>query len=206
MSNTNFSFPQFFAPIFSLVLAVLSFSSFAQTDTLRNQISSFESSLSAQFDKEYLNITKRNLGSIDETEYEWREQFMLEAKEKTEDNLGSKRKHKYYFEIYKYATIKDRQYALKFWLDNFIEGETLRPSRDKRTLRYATPSIILINPTSIVICNYDCRYYNYEDFDVWKDRLLKYFETSETMVIEVLCDGPVEWTKRAPDPKIRGLF
>lgn len=179
---------------------------FAQADTLKDQIQAFENSLSAKFKKEYLNIAKRDLGGIDQTSFEWREQFLLEAKEKAEDNLGSNRRFKYYIDIYKYATETDRQYALKYWLEDFIEGEELRPGRDKRSLRYATPTLILINPTNIIICNYDCRYYSYEDFDVWKDRLLEHFETSETMVIEVLCDGPVEWTKRAPNPKNRGLF
>jgi hypothetical protein len=179
---------------------------FAQADSLKGQVQAFENSLSAKFEKEYLNIAKRDLGAIDETEFEWREQFLLEAKEKAEDNLGSNRRFKYYINVYKYATVTDRQYALKFWLENFIEGEELRAGRDKRTLRYATPTLILINPTHIIICNYDCRYFSYEDFDLWKDRLLEHFETSETMVIEVQCDGPVEWTKRAPDPKTRGLF
>ncbi len=193
--------------IFCLFLGLSSFSSAqAQKDTLKIQIESFVNELNGQYEKEYLNIANRDLGGIDDTEYEYREEFMLEAKEKKEDQLGSRKRFRYFFKIYKYQNLKDRQYALQYWLDNFIENETLRPGRDKRSLRYATPTIILINPTNIVVCNFDCRYYDYDEFDVWKDRLLNHFETNETMVIEVLCDGPVEWTKRAPDPKTRGLF
>jgi hypothetical protein len=175
-------------------------------DSLTKQIAQFENSLANNFKKEFLNIAQRDLGGISETDYAWKEAFLMEAKDKKEDNLGSRKRFKYYFTIYGYQTVKDRQYALKYWLDNFIERETLRPGRDKRTLRYATPAIILINPKSIVVCNYDCRYYFYDDFDQWKERLLEQFESDQTMVIEVLCDGPVKWTKRAPDPKSRGLF
>lgn len=77
-----------------------------------------------------------------------------------------------------------------------------------RSLRYAVPTIILINPQSIVVCSFDCKYYTEEHFEHWKEVVWNNFAADEdrSMMIEILCDGPVEWTENAPDPKVRGLF
>lgn len=178
----------------------------AQSDTLKQQLASFKTNLNETHKIKTLNLDKRNLGSIYDTEFEWRTEFRLDSREKIENNLGYKTDREVYFNIFEYATELDRQYALKFWMENFIEEKSIRASRPVRSYQYAVPTIILINPTNIVIANYECKYYDYDNFKFWKEKMLEHFGSDNTMVIEIECDGPLEWTKNAPDPKTRGLF
>lgn len=178
----------------------------AQSEEMKQKISAFKSDQEVTYEMKYLNIADRNLGGIDETGYEWKDEFMLKTKERVETNLGRKSHLKFYFSIYGYETLTDRQYALKDWMDSFIEGETMRAGRDKRTFNYGKPTLILINDTEIIICNYDCSDYTEDNFEKWEDDLLRYFGHDNTIVIEIYCDGPLKWTKNAPDPKTRGLF
>lgn len=184
------------------LFAGLSLGSYAQSEELKQKISAFKSDLEG-YEMKYLNIGDRELGSIYETGFDWKDEFMLKALEKQQNNLGSNGYPKFYFSIFSYETIDDRKYALKDWMESFIEGSTLRAGRDIRTLQYATPTIILINDLEIITCNYKCKDYSEDNFDTWKDMLLKYFGADNTMVLEVMCDGPVEWTKNVPDPKDR---
>lgn len=177
-------------------------SSFGQSEELKQKISAFKSDLEG-YEMKYLNIGERELGSIYKTDFSWKDEFMLKAIEKQENNLGNNGYPKFYFSTFSYETIDDRKYALKDWMESFIEGSTLRAGRDMRSLQYATPTIILINDLEIITCNYRCKDYSEENFDYWRDLLLKYFAEDNTMVIEIMCDGPVEWTKNAPDPKDR---
>lgn len=204
MNNTiTTSFKSTQTIISGIILFLLSASiSFAQSEELKQKISAFKSDLEA-YEMKYLNINDRNLGSIDETGYDWKDEFMLKSKEKEENNIGNKNYAKYYFSIFAYETLEDRQYGLKDWMDNFINGETLRPGRDMRTYVDVTPTIILINDLEIITCNYKCSDFSDDGFDHWKDMLLKYFGADNTIVIEIMCDGPLKWTKNAPDPKDR---
>lgn len=191
-----------------LVFTILgtAFSAAAQSDTLQEQIARFKANMNESHKIKTLNLDKRNLGSIYDTDFEWRSEFRLDSREKIENNLGYKTDREVYFNIFEYATELDRQYALKFWMESFIEGKSIRASRPVRSYEYAIPTIILINPTNIVIANYECKYYDYNNFKFWKEKMLEHFGTDNTMVIEIECDGPLEWTINAPDPKTRGLF
>lgn len=175
----------------------------AQNAEMKQTISALKTDLGDKYDLKYLNIADRNLGSIDKTDYAWKDEFMLKSKEKEENNLGNHSYQKFYFSIFGYETLEDRQYALADWMKDFIEGETLKAGRDMRTFDYATPTLILINNTEIIICNYKCSDYSEDNFDYWKKKMLQYFEEDNTMVIEILCNGPLKWTKNAPDPKQR---
>ncbi|MGK0406952.1 MAG: hypothetical protein ACJAZH_000769 [Roseivirga sp.] len=196
-----------------LTLALgLSLNGFSQTsqalsDSLKSQISLFINDQSSTHEKDYLNITNRELGGLEDEVFMWSDKFRLESIEEFENTLGYTTERKIYFNFYFYETEADRQYALKNWLDNFIEGKSIRASRPVRTYPYATPTIILINKQSIIICNYECKYFDEDNYDFWKKSLMRYFgNRRETMLIEIECGGPLEWTKNAPDPKVRGLF
>jgi hypothetical protein len=196
-----------------LTLALsLSLSGFSQTtkvlsDSLKSQITLFINDHSPTHEKDYLNITNRELGGLEEEVFMWSDKFRLESLEEFKNTLGYNTERKIYFNFYFYETETDRQYALKNWMDNFIEGKSIRVSRPVRTYSYATPTIILINKQSIIICNYECKYFDEDNYDFWKKSLMQYFgNRRETMLIEIECEGPLEWTKNAPDPKIRGLF
>tara|TARA_B100001115_G_C15828848_1_gene413192 strand:- start:121 stop:750 length:630 start_codon:yes stop_codon:yes gene_type:complete len=201
---------------FSLALLLISPSlSFAQEEgkkdaegkELRQDIDTFLGDQLESHEKKSLNLRMRDIGSLENEPYAWKEFFRLETKDEYENTLGYTTEREYYFLFYHYETVVDRQYALKYWLESFIEGESIRPGRGKRTYDYAKPTIILINPTNIIIMNYDCKYYDDYDFEDWRDRMIKYFgDKDSTIVIELKCDGPLEWTLNAPDPKNRELF
>lgn len=178
----------------------------AQTEELKQKLTAFASDHEADYDKKHLNIADRELGSIDETEYEWNDKFMLKSKEKKSSDLGRDSYHKFYFSFYAYSSFEDRQYALKDWMENFIEGNSIRAGKEMKKYEYATPTIILINKTEIMICNYNCSIYSEENFKYWRKTLLKYFETDDTMVIEIGCEGPLKWTKNVPDKKNRKVM
>ncbi len=177
-----------------------------QNDTLQDlkqKVTAFADDQAEVYDKKYLNISDRNIGSIDQADYAWKEEFMLKSKEKEENNLGNRSYARYYFSVFAFETLTDRKYALKDWMSDFIEGKNIRPGRMVRKYDYATPTIILIQDQSIVVCNYKCSDYNEAIFKSWKKKLLQYFGEENTRVIEILCGGPLEWTKNAPDPKNR---
>ncbi len=176
--------------------------SLAQSEELKQKVSAFKNDLES-YEMKYLNISDRDLGGIEKTGYAWKDEFMLKSKEKEENNIGNKSYAKYYFSIFSYETIEDRQYGLKDWMGDFINSEEIRPGRDMRTYPEATPTIILINDLEIITCNYKCSDFSDDGFDKWKDMLLKYFGADNTIVIEIMCDGPLKWTKNAPDPKDR---
>jgi hypothetical protein len=195
-----------FLLVIGLQLVMMEGMSAQEPDSLKQQINNFLAEHQESHEKKYLNLSPRELGSIEDEPYLWKDYFKLESREKFENQLGYKKERKIYFSFYAYETELDRQYALKYWLEDFIEGESVRPGRDVRSYEYATPTIILINPQSIVICNYDCKYYDEENFEYWKNSLKKLFGQPDTRIIEIECDGPLKWTDNAPDPKVRGLF
>ncbi len=190
--------------VFLFVMGVFSIgNSSAQSAELKQKVAAFKTDFEENYEMNYLNISDRDLGYIEETDPAYKEEFQLKAKEKTENNIGNRSKAKFYFSVFAYETLDDRQWALKDWMEDFIEGKTLRKGRTVRTYEYATPTIILINDLEIIVVNYDCKDYSEDNFEKWNDELLRYFGNENTMVIEILCDGPLEWTKNAPDPKDR---
>lgn len=192
---------------FFLMSLIFSFGASAQNDELKQKVEALKTDKANEYELKFLNIADPDLGYIDNTSYEWKDKFMLKGKKKVEDNLGNRGYPKFYVNVYSYASLTDRQYALSDWMEEFLEGESIRPGRKMRSYDYATPTIILINDNEIVTLNYKCSDYTRDNFDAWKDEMLTYFGQDNTMVIEVLCDGPLEWTKNAPDPReTRGLF
>lgn len=192
--------------VIALCFSLISSPIQAQQEELKQKVEALKTDHEENYELKFLNISSPNLGMIDDSFPAWKDRFMLQSREKRENNLGRKAYDKFYINIYAYETLKDRQYALKDWLEDFIEGESVRPGREMRTYQYATPTIILINDTEIIVLNYKCSSYTYENFKDWRERLLKYFGQDNTMVIEIECDGPLKWTKNAPDPRTRGLF
>ncbi len=193
--------------IFLLAIIFFSLGLQAQNDELRQKVKALKTDFEESYEMKYLNIKDPDMGYIDDTDPEWKDKFMLKSREKIENNLGNRGYSKFYFSVYSYPTLLDRQYALSDWLEDFIGHKKLRPGRNMRTYDYAKPTIILINDLSIITLTYACSDYTEENFKLWKKSLLDYFKEDNTMVIEVLCDGPLEWTKNAPDPRTtRGLF
>lgn len=187
--------------LFTFLMLAIGFQTMAQSEELKQKLAAFAEDHSESYEKKYLNIAERKLGSIDEIDFDWKDKFMLKSKEKALNSLGNKSRQKFYFAFYYFETLEDRQYGLKDWMGNFIEGKSIRAGRMVRTYEYATPTIILINDNEIMVCNYKCSSYSDENFKYWKKAMLKYFGNDNTIVVEIECDGPLNWTKNAPDPK-----
>jgi hypothetical protein len=176
-------------------------------DSLKAAISSFVSAHSESHSKKHLNLRAREIGSLENEPFEWKDYFMLESNEEFENNLGYTTEREMFFIAYHYKSETDRQYALKYWMEEFIEGKAIRVARPVRSYPYAKPTIVLINPTNIIICTYECKYYDEYDFEDWKDSMMEHFgNKKETIVLELVCEGPLNWTLNAPDPKTRELF
>ena len=178
----------------------------ALSDSLQEQLQPYLDSLRENYQVKDLNLAPRRLGGIDQTQFSGHYHFMLKARKKTRNKLGQMRREKRHHLLFEYATERDRQYALQFWMDDFIEQARVRRGRRTRKIEGAKPTLILINPRSIIIGTQDCKFYQREAFEEWKESLLKAFGQPATMVIEIACDGPLEWTRNAPDPRSRGLF
>lgn len=196
----------FFFALFSLPKQLHS-QDLNSTDSLKIAIKSFIEDQSQDYRKKHLNLRKRDIGNLESEPFDFKDYFMLESKEEFENNLGYTTEREIYFMFYSYESETDRQYALKYWMQDFIEGKTIRAGRPVRSYAYAKPTIILINDKNIIVCNYECKYFDEDNYDYWKDELMEHFgDKYKTMVIEIECEGPLEWTRNAPDPKNRGLF
>ena len=188
----------------ALLFFALPILSFAQSNgEFKQRITGFVASADSVYERKDLNLTEQNIGVIDEQEHDWTSSFMLKSKEKEVNNIGNKAYSKYYFSFYTFPDVTERDYAVKFWLRSFIDGEAIRPGRDMRTYPGAQPTIIVINETSIAILTYSCKFGTEESFREWRKTMLTWFGNPASTMIEVGCDGPLDWTKNRPDSKDR---
>ncbi|TNE27791.1 MAG: hypothetical protein EP346_11190 [Bacteroidetes bacterium] len=189
--------------ILSLILIGFSTTLMGQHEELAQKCSAFVADHDSLYEKKYLNISNPPIGDIDDTDYEFAERFMLESRDRVKSNIDNNIYAKYYVNVYGYADEYDRDWALKHWFSNFIEGESIRPGRDKRSYDYAHPTIIIINNKDVAILHYECQLYDRDSFQNWREKMLSYFGDVNSIVIEVQCDGPLKWTKNPPDPRDR---
>lgn len=191
----------------SIALAIITMAFNMQDDSgheeLKQQISAFVNSRSAEYDKKYLNVTEPEYGELNNTNFDFHEFFQLKAKEKTVNNIGNKTKLKLNYSFFAYENEQERDYALSFWFKNFITGKRISPGRTVRTLKNAEPTIGLINKDHVCIVSLSCNNDNSELLYDLRKEMLTFFGDPESMVFEINCDGPLRWTKNPPDPKDR---
>ncbi|MCT4623589.1 MAG: hypothetical protein N4A46_08200 [Schleiferiaceae bacterium] len=187
----------------AIALFALPFLTFSQNEEFKQRITGFVASADSAFEQKTLNLPDQNLGVINEQEHDWSSLFMLKAKEKKVNNIGNKAYAKYHFSFYTYPDVTERDYAVKFWLKEFIDGQAVRPGRNMRTYPEANPTIVVINETSIAILSYSCKWYDDDAFKDWRKTMLTWFGNPASTMIEVGCDGPLDWTKNPPDSKDR---
>ena len=189
---------------YSLVL-LIPFFGFSQHEEFKQNVNSFVAEADSAFEKKELQISTQDIGVIGEQEHDWTTTFLLKAKSKKLNNIGNKAFAKYYFSFYTYPDVTERDYAMKYWLADFINGEAVRPGREMRTYPEAQPTVIIINETSIAILTYSCKWEDEygEAFDEWRKTMLTWFGSPASVVVEVGCDGPLKWSKNPPDAKDR---
>jgi hypothetical protein len=103
-----------------------------------------------------------------------------------------------------YASVEDRDWAVKNWLKAFLGPTAVRPGRDTKSVPEAPPGIVVINDQSIVLLTLPCAQYDAQAFREWRTKMAQYFSTETSVIIDLDgCEGPLIWTKNAPDPKDR---
>lgn len=151
-----------------------------------------------------LNLNGENLGALEAEETATRTHFKMEAREKTEDNLSRSVKRSVHVQVFSFESIDDLNWAMKRWLPDFIDHSAVRPGRDVKNVPNVDPSVVVIEGTSIAVLTQSCSQFDLESFRDWRQRMLTYFGSAAAVVIEVQgCEGPLMWTKNAPDPKDR---
>lgn len=176
----------------------------AQTSELQQRIQGFQNDLKEGFAVKTLNLKGENLGALENEETATRIHFKMEAREKSEDNLGRSVKRSVHVQVFEFENLDDLNWAMKRWLPDFIDHSAVRPGRDVKNVPHVDPSIVVIDGTSISILTLSCGQFDLESFRDWRQRMLTYFGSAAAVVVEVQgCEGPLMWTKNAPDPKDR---
>jgi len=173
----------------------------AQHEELKQQIAAFVEAKSANYEKKSLNVSEPKLGELPNTSFEFHEYFQLRANQKSENSIGNNTKLKLNCSFYAYESKEECDYALSFWFKNFTGGQRLTPGRPLRAFKDAQPTIIIINEKDISILSFDCFSYDLDLYRELRKNMLDFFGNDKSMVIEIKCNGPLDWTKNPPDPK-----
>jgi hypothetical protein len=187
-----------------ILLSIASISIWGQSNDLQQRIHGFQTDLKEGYVVKTLNLNGENLGALEAEETATRTHFKMEAREKSEDNLGRSIKRSVHVHVFSFESLDDLNWAMKRWLPDFIDHSAVRPGRDVKNVPNVDPSVVVIDGTSIAVLTQSCSQFDLESFRDWRQRMLTYFGSAAAVVIEVQgCEGPLMWTKNAPDPKDR---
>ena len=184
-----------------LLLLLLPVSLFAQVEELKQRTALFLQEQGDRFKVKELNGSEPDYGTLDQTQFTFHQYYQLKQIDKEVNELGNNVRPKYDLSTFVYEDEEELKYALKFWFKEFIGGKRITPGRDYRTVDHISPGIIIIDGTYISILTLSCYATDMEEFREWRSAMLGVFGGPNAMVIELGCDGPIEWTKNAPDPK-----
>lgn len=188
----------------SLLAFLLPLSLYAQDQDLAQRIAAFQGDVSETHKVKTLNIGGETLGALEKESPEFRVDFKLEGLEKQLDNLERNVKFDLYVHVFQFADTDELNWAMKRWLPDFMDGASIRPGRDSRTVEHVDPTIVVIDGTTISVLTLPCPQFSVEYFRDWRSKMLTYFGSPTAVMIEVAgCEGPLMWTKNAPDPKDR---
>ena len=187
-----------------ILLSIASISIWGQSNDLQQRIHGFQTDLKEGYVVKTLNLNGENLGALEAEETATRTHFKMEAREKSEDNLGRSIKRSVHVHVFSFESLDDLNWAMKRWLPDFIDHSAVRPGRDVKNVPNVDPSVVVIDGTSKAVLTQSCSQFDLESFRDWRQRMLTYFGSAAAVVIEVQgCEGPLMWTKNAPDPKDR---
>ena len=187
-----------------LLAFLLPLSVYAQDQDLAQRISAFQADAAETYKVKTLNLGGETLGALEKESPEFRADFKLEGLEKQLDNLERNVKFDLYVHIFQFADLDELNWAMKRWLPDFMDGASIRPGRDARTVEHVDPTIVVIDGTTISVLTLPCTQFSVEYFRDWRSKMLTYFGSPTAVMIEVAgCEGPLMWTKNAPDPKDR---
>ena len=183
------------------LFALIPLLTFAQTEELKQRTALFLQEQSAKYKVKELNGSEPDYGVLGETQYVFHQYYQLKQIEKEVNELGNSVRPKYDLSTFAYEDEEELKYALKFWFKEFIGNKRITPGRDYRTVDHVEPAIVIIDGTSISILTLSCYATDIDEFRDWRSAMLGVFGSPNAMVVEIGCNGPIEWTKNAPDPK-----
>ena len=184
-----------------LLFALIPLLTFAQTEELKQRTALFLQEQSDKYKVKELNGSEPDYGVLGETQYVFHQYYQLKQIEKEVNELGNSVRPKYDLSTFAYEDEEELKYALKFWFKEFIGNKRITPGRDYRTVDHVEPAIVIIDGTSISILTLSCYATDIDEFRDWRSAMLGVFGSPNAMVVEIGCNGPIEWTKNAPDPK-----
>jgi len=175
--------------------------SVAQTEELGQRTELFLAEQGSKFKIKELGGSEPNYGVLDQTNFIEHQYYQLKQIDKEVNELGNNVRPKYDLSTFAYENEEELKYALKFWFKEFIGNKRITPGRDYRTVDHIQPGIIVIDKNYIAILTLSCYATDINEFRAWRSNMLGVFGSPNAMIIELGCDGPIEWTKNAPDPK-----
>lgn len=182
-----------------LLACLIPCSLYAQDLDLVQRISAFQLDMSADYKVKTLNLGGESIGAIDKEEPKFRTDFKLEGLVRKNDNLDRKVKYSVFLHIFEFEDIDELNWAMKRWLPNFIDGSSIRPGRDARTVDHVDPAVVVIEGTTVTILTFPCPQFSIDYFRDWRSKMLTYFGSPSSVMIEVSgCEGPLRWTKNPP--------
>ncbi len=185
----------------AFLLAFMPFMLLAQTEEVKQRTALFLQEQGTKFKVKELNGSEPDYGVLSETQFVFHQYYQLKQLEKEVNELGNSVRPKYDLSTFVYEDEEELKYALKFWVKDFIGDKRRTPGRDYRTVDHVDPAIVIIDGSSICILTLSCYATDIDEFRDWRSTMLGVFGSPNAMVIEIGCNGPIEWTKNAPDPK-----
>jgi hypothetical protein len=183
---------------------LLPLSLFGQDQDLAQRIAAFQTDMQESFKVKTLNIGGESLGALEKESPDFRTDFKLEGLEKQKDNLDRNVKYDVYVHVFQFADVEELNWVMKRWLPNFMDGASIRPGRDKKTIDHVDPTVVVIDGATISVLTLPCPQFSVESFRDWRSKMLTYFGSPTSVIIEVAgCEGPLMWTKNPPDSKDR---
>lgn len=180
---------------------ILSTFAHAQEEELLQRKASFLETIADRFEVIGLNATEPNYGALDKDEAAFHDYIKIKQQEKELNTLGNNVRPKYDLSLFYYESEAELKLALKYWFKDFMNLERITPGREIRTVANAEPTIMIVDAQHIAILTLSCYSVDQFEFRDWRETMLESFGSPTAMVIELDCEGPLQWTKNAPDPK-----
>lgn len=188
----------------NFILALITFSAIqlsGQVEELNQRTQLFISEVGDRYKVKSINGNEPEYGVLPESEFIQHQYYQLKQIKKELNELGNKVRPTYHLSTFAYENDEELLYALKFWFKSFIGDKRITPGRDYRRVDHVVPAIIIIEKNYITILTMSCYATDIEEFRQWRSDMLGVFGGPNSMVVEIGCEGPIEWTKNAPDPK-----
>jgi hypothetical protein len=190
--------------IFIWIMIIGTQFAFAQIEDIKQRIDAYLEAMSDRYEVKRYNLKSRDIGSILETEHSYHDFFQLRSKKKLPNAFGRNQPQKLYINVISYDSKYLLENAMQFWFNNFIDGQQVRPGRLVRGYDNARPMFFVIFDTHVFIMDMDCTAYTENNWKELTKEIKSFFdESKEAVIIELFCDGPLEWRQNPPDLRRR---